>query len=352
MTFTVSGFVFDLVVPALLIGSFALSALITEYTRRYGLRAALIDIPNERSSHTLPTVTGGGLGIALTFLLALFALAWNNSIPSNLAWVLIGGGGLIAWVGWRDDHRHVDVRWRLLAQAVAAVWALVWLGVPQNFSLGGFGLASQWLTWLLSILGIIWFTNLYNFMDGIDGLAGSQAVCACLAGGALLYFSGAYELARVTLVLGGASLGFLLWNWPVARIFMGDVGSGLLGYSFAVLALASEQAEALPGLVWIILLAVFITDASFTLLRRMVRGDPWYQAHRTHAYQHLVQTGWTHLQVVLAILALNMFVLWPMAWLAVVRPSYLPEISFIILFGSWLLWIMIQCEPFATGKIE
>lgn len=319
-----------------------LSALVTECARRYGLRAGLIDIPNERSSHREPTVRGGGLGIVLTFLVFLAGLAYAGSIPANLAWTLIVGGGLVALVGWKDDHRHVAVHWRLLAQFIAAGWAVICVGNSQIFNTDGVGLFYCGIKWLFSVVGIVWLTNLYNFMDGIDGLAASQAVLAGLAGGALLWWAGLHELALVAVVLASTSMGFLLWNWPSARIFMGDVGSGLLGYSFAVLALASEYTDKFPALLWGILLAVFVLDATFTLTRRILRREVWYKAHRCHAYQRLIQKGYSHLQVLIGVILLNIVVLWPLAGFALMHPSYLPGIFFLTALGAWGVWIGVQ----------
>jgi Fuc2NAc and GlcNAc transferase len=150
---------------------------------------------------------------------------------------------------------------------------------------------------VLAVVGCVWMVCLFNFMDGIDGISGTEATTAGLWGGALLWLAGSHELAVLSLMVGAAAAGFLVWNWAPARIFMGDVGSCLLGFCFAIVALSSERAGAVPLLVWMILLGVFVFDATVTLLRRVVRRERWHEAHRSHAYQRAVQSGWSHRQV-------------------------------------------------------
>jgi Fuc2NAc and GlcNAc transferase len=173
----------------------------------------------------------------------------------------------------------------------------------------------------LAVLGIVWATNLYNFMDGIDGLAGAEAASVGLLGAALLAPWNP-SLAVVAALVAGSAAGFLPLNWAPARIFMGDVGSGFLGFLFAALAVASEHAGALPALIWLLLLGVFFADATITLLRRFVRGDRWYAPHRSHAYQRAVQGGWSHAGVSGAVLGLNA-ALGAMAWWITREPGLL-----------------------------
>ncbi|MCL5668816.1 MAG: glycosyltransferase family 4 protein [Gammaproteobacteria bacterium] len=289
----------------LLAGAFGVALLTTPLMRRLALHYVLLDVPNERSAHSVPTPRGGGIAIAAAFFLSLALLLWWGVLPRAAGMALLGGGLLVAVIGAWDDRRHVAPQWRLLAHALAALWALFWLG--KDLSL---------LTAALTLAAIVWLINLYNFMDGIDGLAGAQALCAGLAGGALLWLSGEPGLAMASLALAMSSAGFLVWNWPPAKIFMGDAGSGLLGYSFAVLALASIQSGALSAPIWLILLAPFVLDATLTLLRRVLRGERWYQAHATHLYQRMTQAGYSHKQVTTAVILLNITLLWGLAaWL-------------------------------------
>jgi Fuc2NAc and GlcNAc transferase len=291
---------------------------LTGALRRYALVCSLIDIPNARSSHSVPTPRGGGVAIVLSFLLALPLLATMGLVAWPLAWALLGSGGGVAVLGFLDDHGHIAARWRLLGHFVAAIWALFWLGGLPPTVMFGFTIDLGWSGHALAAVYLVWLLNLYNFMDGIDGIASFEAICVCL-GGALLYvllgFAGSTQPTEfvVPLLLAAAVAGFLFWNFPPARIFMGDAGSGFLGITLGVLSL--QAAWVAPQLLWswLIMLGVFIVDATFTLLRRLIRGDKVYEAHRSHAYQYASRRFGGHLPVTLAVAALNLFWLLPIA---------------------------------------
>lgn len=271
------------------------SVVLTWLVRRAALSRSLLDIPNARSSHTTPTPRGGGLAIAVIVLGTALVAGRFGWIESTDALGLVGGGLLIATIGWIDDVRGLPSGVRAGAQALAAAWFLWWTGGMATLMVGGHLFTLGWPGNLLALLAIVWSTNLYNFMDGIDGLAGGQARVAASAA-TLLLAESVPELSLVTASIAGASLGFLMWNWSPARIFMGDVGSGLLGFLFAALALLSERGGGPPAVVWVLFGGVFFFDATVTLLRRTARGERWYAAHKSHAYQRLVQSGWSHAQ--------------------------------------------------------
>jgi Fuc2NAc and GlcNAc transferase len=301
--------------------AFAGALVLTGIARRIAVAQSLLDVPNERSSHTSPTPRGGGLAIVAVVLPGVAILWLTGTLGRDESVALLGGGALVAVVGWLDDRRDLSPSTRLAAHVVAAAWALWWLGgMPflttgqAVHSLGIFGT-------VLGGFAIVWATNVTNFMDGIDGLAAGEVVTVTLTA-ALLLAEVKPPLAAAAALTGGAALGFLPWNWRPARIFMGDTGSGFLGFVLAVLAIASERAAALPALVWIVLYAVFATDATVTLLRRAWRGDRWYSAHRSHAYQRAVQAGWSHARVTTTVLLLNVG-LGLLAWRAAVRPEWL-----------------------------
>jgi Fuc2NAc and GlcNAc transferase len=309
------------------LGGLALAALalawaITGLVRRYALARSVVDVPNHRSSHSEPTPRGGGLAIAIATLAGGGALAALGVVPRALALAFIGGGALIAAIGWLDDHRPVRAGVRLVVHLVAAVWAVGWIGAPRAIDLGVGSIPLGPFGALVGVLGIVWFTNLFNFMDGIDGLAGGEAVVVGLAAGALLLIRGATGPAGLALLIAGASAGFLVWNWAPARIFMGDVGSGLLGYLFAVLAIASDGAGAVPLLVWVLLCGAFVFDATVTLARRALRGERLQDAHRSHAYQRVLAVGWGHARVSGSVLILDA-VLALLAFTAVREPRLL-----------------------------
>ncbi len=291
-------------VLVLICSFFFLSYILTGVTRKLALKNNILDIPNSRSSHTVPTPRGGGLAFVVVFLVGISLLFCLGILELRVFLALLGGGCLIAAVGWLDDRRGLSALVRLCFHFVAAIWAVSWLeGVP-NLSLGFTELESSWWGSVLAVVGMVWLINLYNFMDGIDGIAGTEAVTVS-AIAAILLWSHASNLAIPCLLLAAAVLGFLIWNWPPAKIFMGDVGSGFLGFVFAVLAIWSENSGAVPLLIWLLLLGVFIVDATVTLIKRMARGEKLYEAHRSHVYQLAVQAGYSHKQVTLTVLLIN-----------------------------------------------
>jgi Fuc2NAc and GlcNAc transferase len=317
--------------------AFLASLVLSRAVLRYALAQSLLDLPNERSSHTRPTPRGGGLGMVLIILGGLTILAAAGEIDAATGVALVGGGGLVAMVGWMDDRQHLPPVLRLLCQTGAAVWAVAWLGGMPTLNFGS-GSASLGMGGaVIATLAIIWAINFYNFMDGIDGLAAGEAASAALAGTVLLA-SRHSPLAAAAALVAGAAAGFLPWNWERARIFMGDVGSGFLGFVFGALALASENSGAMPTLIWLLLLAVFFADATVTLFRRIFRREPWYTAHRVHAYQRAVQAGWSHARVSRVVLLLNLG-LAALAWFATRWPELLPRmllLAGVILVGLYL----------------
>src|ERR1700761_3025932 len=199
-----------------------LSASLTAIMRGYLVRRNLLDTPNARSSHSVPTPRGGGVGIVVAFLIAIQVLALRGSVSQNLSSAIIGGGLAVALVGLLDDYFKISVPLRLLTHFVAATWALWRLNWPGALSAGWVSSENGWVVQLLAISGLIWMTNLYNFMDGIDGLAGMEAVFAGGSGSLLTMSTRIGGLSEGSMALAAASAGFLVWNWPPAKIFMGD----------------------------------------------------------------------------------------------------------------------------------
>lgn len=297
---------------------FVLSALLTAVIRRYALHAKLLDVPNCRSSHRVPTPRGGGLAIVLSYCGALLVLWRAELVPWELLMAVGVGGMLVAAVGLVDDHRSVPPPWRLAVHFAAVAWVLWWFGGVPALPLAGWDLESGWLGTLVATFFLVWLLNLYNFMDGIDGIAGIQAVTVLL-GAAVLTAGG--KGAMPLLLLAAASGGFLLWNWPPAKIFMGDAGSAFLGFAIGALALYVSDAGETNLWVWLILMAAFVADATVTLIRRLARREKVFQAHRLHAYQHASRRYGSHLPVTLVVAALNLLWLLPLAWLASMWPE-------------------------------
>jgi UDP-N-acetylmuramyl pentapeptide phosphotransferase/UDP-N-acetylglucosamine-1-phosphate transferase len=297
----------------LLAAVFIVSWGLTFVLRRYALAKSLMDIPNERSSHVVPTPRGGGVAIVVSFVLALPALYGFGLLEFNLFYGLLGSGLLVALIGFADDHGHIAARWRLLGHFVAAVWALCWMGGMAPVSMFGMGIQLGWVGSVLAAIYLVWMLNLYNFMDGIDGIASVQAIFVCLAGCVISLMAGNQSVLFVSLFLSSAVAGFLLWNFPPARIFMGDAGSGFLGMVLGVLSLYVAWSNSALMWGWLILLAVFTVDSTVTLLRRLVRGEKIYQAHRSHAYQYASRHFASHKVVTLGVTCINVFWVFPMA---------------------------------------
>jgi glycosyltransferase WbpL len=325
------------------------SMLLTRLVLRFAVRKSVLDLPNERSLHSEPTPRGGGVAIVAVVLLGVAYLAAIRTIPPPVAIALYGGGLMVAWTGWADDRRGLSAGVRVAAHTLAALWAIAWLGGMPALIVGPepvrLGIAGS----LLAMLGVVWATNFYNFMDGIDGLAAAEATSIGAVAALLLATHGS-PLAAVAALLAGAAAGFLPWNWERARIFMGDVGSGFLGFAFGTLAVATENSGDLPALLWLLLFGVFFGDATITLLRRMLRREAWYSAHRVHAYQRAVQGGWSHHRVTILVLLVNVG-LGLLAWFALDSPRRLP---YMLLAGGVLvcaLYALVErCYPMPGGS--
>ncbi|WP_055003429.1 MraY family glycosyltransferase [Pseudomonas coronafaciens] len=324
-----------------------LSLALTGLLRKYALARSLIDVPNARSSHSLPTPRGGGVAIVIAFLLAVTLLTGIGHLSASALTAIIGSGGLVALVGFMDDHGHIAARWRLLGHFVAAGWTLLWLGGLAPLSIMGWSFDPGPLGQVLAAFYLVWMLNLYNFMDGIDGIAGVEAVTVCLGMSIIYALGGHVGLSWESLLLAAAAAGFLCWNFPPAKIFMGDAGSGFLGIVLGLLSIQGSWASPQLFWCWLILLGVFIVDATLTLIRRLLRREKVYEAHRSHAYQFASRDYGKHLPVTLAVVMINLVWLLPVAlWVA-------------LMGGDGLTWTAIAYVPlvclalrFRAGEAE
>ncbi len=290
-----------------------LSWILVGLTRKAALGVGMMDVPNARSSHRSPTPRGGGLAIVVATSIAglVEARGEHGSPLTASAWML--SGGLVALAGLIDDYRGLSPLIRLGIHLTAAGLLLVALGgfppvlLPHGaVDLGGFG-------WLIGAMAIVWSINLFNFMDGIDGLAASQATFVALAAVTLQAGNGLAGSQQITLLaLAGSSAGFLLWNFPPARIFMGDVGSGFIGFAVAAAALLASAHGPTTIWTWLVLDGVFVADATTTLLVRLVRGQRVHEAHASHIYQRLGRRWGSHRPVTTFYFALNLT--WSLPW--------------------------------------
>lgn len=323
------------------------SFLLTAAIREYALRHSILDIPNARSLHSEPTPRGGGIAILAVVTAGLLGL-WIAGAPRDVIVAMLGGVP-IGLIGWLDDRRPIPAPVRILVHFACAGWALTWLGGLPVLQVSTGTVQLHFFGTVIALVGIVWCVNLYNFMDGIDGLAATEAVVIGAFGSALLIHAGRGSLGAIALLLCASAAGFLLWNWPPAKIFMGDAGSGFLGFSFAILALASEHAHAVPLLVWALLAGVFITDATITVIRRMSRGERWYHAHRSHAYQRLVRSGWTHARTTVAATSVSA-ALGALAWVASSDAAHMA--MYVLIGGMLLVMLYLVVEHRAPMRRE
>lgn len=266
--------------------------------RAWSRRKDLLDIPNERSSHTEPTPRGGGIAIVGVSL--AFYLAASYFMPWMFSWGYLAGAVLVAGISLIDDIYNISVVWRLLMHSAAAILVIADRGWLQRVYVPGFDMTVDLYAAgpVITFIWIVWLVNAYNFMDGIDGIAGVQAVAGAAGWMAVGWLTGSTD----AFYLGGAilfsSLGFLIHNWQPASIFMGDVGSAFLGFSFAALPLLArpgvDDTDKLLPLAGVLFVWLFVLDTIVTLFRRILRREKIWRAHRLHIYQRLVQTGWSH----------------------------------------------------------
>lgn len=252
----------------------------------------------------------------IVFLSLLVWLYVEDIVSLRVFAALFGAGALVALIGFIDDLDHIPARWRLLGHFLGAGWALFWLGGLPPISIFGETFDLGWSGYFFAAFFLVWLLNLYNFMDGIDGIASIEAITICL-GSALTVLP--HQVPQVQwylpLLLASVTMGFLLWNFPVAKIFMGDACSGFLGITIGMLSV--QAAWVFPQLlwVWIILLGVFIVDSTYTLLDRILKREKVYRAHRKHAYQIASRRFNSHIKISLAVGFINLLWLTPIAYL-------------------------------------
>lgn len=274
---------------------FIVTFLATLSIRHIAIKKELLDHPNARSSHQTPTPKGGGLAIMLTFYSVLFYLFFQNTLQAPLFYALLSALPVVV-ISLIDDIYPLSAKIRFGVQFLSAAAALYFLGGVNTLNFVSFTLHGVWLN-LIAIIGIVWITNLYNFLDGIDGYAASEALFIGVAAYALFGNT-------IALYLAIASAGFLILNWDKASIFMGDVGSAPLGFIFAVFITAHSSTP--DFLAWLMLLSLFWFDATLTLIRRARNREKLSQAHKKHIYQRLTQAGFRHGRVVLFAMGINL----------------------------------------------
>jgi len=321
---------------------FILSILLTLLVKHFTIRKSILDLPNERSSHFLPTPRGGGIAIAITWFLAITYLYIRKDIDSTPFFALLCGLP-ISVIGLVDDVITISPRVRFFVQVICATIAIFLLGGLNIINIGFQVISFPYLFSIVAVFGIVWFTNLFNFLDGIDGYISAEVI---FIGFAFFLLFGEVPPALLAVVTAG----FLVWNWQPAKIFMGDVGSTLLGFTMGVFAVYYQNEGVASILIWIMLTSLFWFDATLTLYRRWRNNEKLSQAHRKHAYQRIVQAGFSHQKTVLYGISINFLIL----LLVLIAIKY-PELTLVMLLVNLLLLYYIvrlvdQKFPFQKYK--
>jgi len=312
------------------ITAFVLVGIMVFISGRFGL----LDTPGPRSSHSAPTPTGAGVALVSALWIAgwlypLLPLSAQTPVFPGWITLLLVPAALLCLVGFVDDHHPLSARLRLLVQLGAALYLL--LGLHDSLS------GTPWLV-LPGLFALLWTMNAYNFMDGSNGMAGMQGLFSGALMSVCLLLADAPVLGLATAAIAGACAGFLPWNVPRARIFLGDAGSVPLGFLFAGLGLLAYLGGYLSLPVVLLTVLTFHIDAGLTLLTRMVNKERWYTAHRRHVYQRLLVHGWSHSQVLMLYLALNLIVIAPATLLGTLHGQWawaLMMIATVILVLAW-----------------
>lgn len=317
---------------------FALSFFLVPLVRVYARRAGLSDAPGPRRSHAVPTPRGGGLAVVAGISVAFFWLPLPGIWSIGLLTSLLAIGAL----GFLDDHRPVPATLRLVVQMAIALWMLVWLGGVERLDLGYWSPQAPWLWNPLALLGLVWMINLHNFMDGSNGLAAAQGVSTGAFFALAFYWADLQLGAILALCVAVGYLGFLPWNLTRPGIFMGDVGSMALGLLVGMLILIGLLTGAVPVWISVLITSIFVVDATATLLNRMFTGGQWYTPHREHAYQRLIQAGWSHERVCFLYVALNWVVVLPALVVCLLRPGWAPAVIGVVVLTLIVAWFRVQ----------
>ena len=313
-----------------LLATVLLTFILTYVVRKIAIKISIVDIPNHRSSHEIPTPRGGGLAIAAVWFLAVVLLYLNGNIEQNLFYALLSGLILVV-ISYIDDIFNISYAVRLIFQVISIAIGIYFIGGLETIDIGFYQIEQPVILSLLAGIALLWFINLFNFIDGIDGYAAVEAIFITVA---VFIIAGNFYV----LFLGAAVLGYLYWNFSRKKIFMGDVGSTLLGYTLGIIAIYESNQGELPILIFVILSSLFWFDATITLFRRAKNKEKLTEAHKKHAYQRLVQGGYSHKATVLYSVAINL-VLFGIAYLATIYTVFI--LSFLLL-NIILLYLVVR----------
>jgi UDP-N-acetylmuramyl pentapeptide phosphotransferase/UDP-N-acetylglucosamine-1-phosphate transferase len=311
------------------------SAILTFAALIYARRRSLLDLPGRRRSHVAATPRGGGIAIVLVVVASCLWLSGLPHVTSPLALAFGAGLMLVAAISWIDDHRSLPALVRLAVHTLAAALFVMVLPAPSGVESG----PGQATIFALRLLTLVTAINFWNFMDGIDGLVATQSAWVTFCAMLLLSAGGVWIWALLAAIMVAACLGFLPFNFPRARIFLGDVGSGGLGFACGALLLVVASVGAASIWVLLIVASALWIDAGMTLASRMFRGRRWYRAHREHLYQWMVRSGRSHATTTYLYLAWNVILVFPLVWLSHSNPRLAP----LVCSGAIALGVVAWC---------
>lgn len=286
-------------------------------------------VPNHRSLHQQVIPRGGGIVGAVATLTGMLLVYFGGALGLPSPWVFLGGGVALAGMGMADDRLDIAPRYRLAVQIAAAASLPVFLGPIPRLDLGFVGFALGWPGSILVLGLVVWFYNLYNFIDGTDGMASTATAFIGLLMGGALWWKGQRDLAMILGMLAVSNVGFLRYNWPPARMFMGDAGTSFIAYLLSALIWISVSRD--PGVLWIWLTAcvAYFSDTTTTTFTRLLTTPRWYSAHRSHAYQNLARIWNSHLRILRVVLAIDLLWALPMVGLIFVFPASAPWLTLV-----------------------
>jgi len=301
----------------------------------------MFDIPNERSLHESPIPKGGGLAIVLTWYIGISVLFFSGIIEQGLYFALLSGL-ILAIVSLVDDIRGLKPIIRLIVHFLTAITAFYFLNGLRPLVLPDFHMNYNYIVYPLAIVGMVWFINLFNFMDGVDGFASIEVISICS-----VLFVMSWNLITILLIV--CTTGFLCWNWPKAKIFMGDVGSTQLGFILVVLGIYFHNTFEFSILNWIMLTSPFWFDATLTLFRRWRNGEKLSEAHRKHIYQRIVQAGFSHEKVNVFLILINLFIILLITLYREIKILQIPLFALSLTFYYFITKQVDKRVPFRKG---
>lgn len=326
----------------LILFTFVLSFLGTFFYRSYAINNNIIANLNFRTLHEKPTPRGGGVVFSSVFVIAIIILYFSNQVNLKLILVFGLGSGIASIIGYIDDLNGIKPLNKFFLQILLALWVLF---VFKDNHLIGNQIIPVWLGWIIGVFLLVWLTNAYNFIDGINGFAisGAILILSTLILTLIISNSSSILLLLLTLLLASC-FGFLFFNWPSASIFMGDSGSIFLGYSFGALIIYSLSINEISIFTWLVVFGYYLSDTTVTTITRALYVKKWYHTHRSHAYQNLARVLNNHFKVTLGVGIFHVFWLLPLALFTVLKPEY----SLILVF---LAYVPAMCWALKYGPL-